>query len=59
MCVSVCVCVCVCLMFACEQNSSRTDVPIWTRFLLMVAYCTGSDPIEIGDLGSKVKVAVK
>ena len=24
----------------------------------MVAYCTGSNPIEIGDLGSKVKVTV-
>ena len=24
----------------------------------MVAFCTGSDPIEIGDLGSKVKVTV-
>ena len=24
----------------------------------MVAYNTGSDPIEIGDLGSKVKVTV-
>ena len=24
----------------------------------MVAFCTGSDPIEIGDLGSNVKVTV-
>ena len=24
----------------------------------MAAYCTGSDSIEIGDLGSKVKVTV-
>ena len=24
----------------------------------MAAYCTGSNPIEIGDLGSKVKVTV-
>ena len=34
--VSVCVCdgVCACLMFPCEQYSSRTDVPIWTRFSL-------------------------
>ena len=24
----------------------------------MVSYCTGSNPIEIGDLGSKVKVTV-
>ena len=25
-------------------------------FRKIVAYCTGSDPIEIGNLGSKVKV---
>ena len=38
-CVSVCLCVCVCVclcvrLFSCEQNSSRTDAPIWTRFSL-------------------------
>ena len=34
-CVFVCVCVCVCVRhFACEQNSRRTDAPIWTRFSL-------------------------
>ena len=34
-CLSVCVCVCVCVqLFSCEQNSSRTDAPIWTRFSL-------------------------
>ena len=26
------VCLSVCLMFSCEQNSSRMDEPIWTRF---------------------------
>ena len=52
-CLSVCVCVCVWL-FSCEQNSSRTDAPIWTRFSLNGC----SDPIEISDLGSKVKVTV-
>ena len=36
---SVCLCVCVCLSVclsgnSCEQNSSRTDAPIWTRFSL-------------------------
>ena len=37
---SVCLCVClsvclsVCPMFSYEQNSSRTDVPIWTQFSL-------------------------
>ena len=34
-CLSVCVCVCVCVrLFSCEQNSSRTNAPIWTRFSL-------------------------
>ena len=33
-CVCVCVSVCVCVQFPCEQNSSRTDAPIWTRFSL-------------------------
>ena len=32
-CVWVCVSVCV-SNFSCEQNSSRTDAPIWTRFSL-------------------------
>ena len=56
---SVClsVCVCVCPMFSCEQNSSRMDAPIWTQFSLNGSYSTGSNPIEIGDLGSKVTVA--
>ena len=34
---SVCLCVCVSVCVsnsACEQNSSRTDAPIWTRFSL-------------------------
>ena len=35
-CVYVCVCVsvCLCVQFSCEQNSSQTDAPIWTRFSL-------------------------
>ena len=35
--VSVCLSVCVCVFVsdsACEQNSSRTDAPIWTLFWL-------------------------
>ena len=32
-CVSVCVSVSLCVRL-CEQNSSRTDAPIWTRFSL-------------------------
>ena len=40
LCVCVCVClfvclsVCLCVRNSCEQNSSRTDAPIWTRFSL-------------------------
>ena len=35
LCVCLCVCLSVCLSgSACEQNSSRTDEPIWTRFSL-------------------------
>ena len=31
---SVCVSVCLCVRISCEQNSSRTDEPIWTQFSL-------------------------
>ena len=44
-----------------EQNSSQPDGSIWTRFFakwLLTVYRTGLDPIEFGDLGSKVKVTV-
>ena len=48
--------VCVCLSVS-KQNFSCTGGPIWTQFSLnLVAFCTGSDPIEIGDLGSKVEI---
>ena len=30
----VCVCVCLCVRNSCEQNSSRTDAPIWMQFSL-------------------------
>ena len=33
-CLCVCVCVCLCVRISCEQNSSWTDAPIWTRVLL-------------------------
>ena len=33
-CVCVCVCVCLCVRNSCEQNSSRTDAPIWMWFSL-------------------------
>ena len=43
-CLCVCLCVCVCVrLFSCEQNSSQTDEPIWTRFSL-----NGSFPHWLG-----------
>ena len=30
----LCLSVCMCVWISCEQNSSRTDAPIWTRFSL-------------------------
>ena len=60
--IAVCLCLCVCdsvCVSVGEQNSSGTDALIWTLFLLNgCLYCTGSDPIEIGDLWSKDKVTV-
>ena len=60
-CVSVSECVCLCVwanLSVSEQNSSWTEAPIWTRFLLNGCLPNVSDLIEIGDLGSKVKVTV-
>ena len=37
------------------SEQSQTDAPIWTQFSQIVAYRSGSDPIEIGDLGHGVK----
>ena len=51
------VCVCVCLS-VCEQNADQTATLILTRSSLSVAYSSCLNPIEIGDLGSKVKVTV-
>ena len=47
---SVCVSVCVCVCPAILVNKIPAE--------RMHRYCTGSDSIEIGDLGSKVKVTV-
>ena len=33
-CLSVCLSVCLCVRHSCEQNSSRTNAPIWMRFSL-------------------------
>ena len=56
-CVSVCVSVYV-SGTSCEQNASQSDALIWTQFLLNGCFPNGSDPIEFGDLGFKVKVTV-
>ena len=54
-------CVCVCLSVCPSVNK----MPIERRhrfgigFRKTVAYSTGSDPNEIGDFGSKVKVTMK
>ena len=48
-CVSVCMCVCVFVNKIQPNGCTNLDA---------VANCTGSDPIEIGDLGLKVKVTV-
>ena len=55
---SLCLCVCVCLS-VCEQNADQTATLILTRSTLNSCYCSRSNPIEIGDLRSKVKVTVK
>ena len=57
------VCLCVCLS-VCVRYFLVNKIPIERMnrfrrcFHYMVAYRTGSNPIEIGDLGSKVKVTV-
>ena len=65
--VCVCVCVCVCLyvcLSVCVSGFLVNKIPaervhrFGRGFRYMVAYRTGSDPIEFGDLGSKVKVTV-
>ena len=59
---SVCLCVCECLSVCPEILVNKIPAERMHRFgrgfCLMVAYCTGTNPIEIGDLGSKVKVTV-
>ena len=57
------VCVCVCLS-VCVYGSACVQIPAERMnqfehsFHLIIAYRTGWNPIEIGDLGSKVKVTV-
>ena len=57
--VCLCVCVCVCLSgFLVNKIPAERMHRFWRGFRQMVAYNTGSDPIEFGNLGSKVKVTV-
>ena len=59
---SLSVCVSVCMSVCPEILVNKIPAERMHRFgrgfRLMVAYRTGSNPIEIGDLGSKVKVTV-
>ena len=53
------VCVSVCVSgFLVNKIPAERMHRFGRGFRLMVAYRTGSNPIEIGDLGSKVKVTV-
>ena len=59
--VYLCVCVSVCLsvcLSVCEQIPIKPLHWFWRSLRLIVANCSSSNPIEIGDLGSKVKVTV-
>ena len=63
-CVYVCVCMYVCMSVCLSVCLSVKKIPakqmnqFGRGFRLIVAYHTGSNPIEIGDLGWKVKVTV-
>ena len=57
MCVCVCLSVCVSNFLVNKFLAERMH-RFGRGFRKMVAYNTGSDPIEFGDLGSKVKVTV-
>ena len=56
-CVSVCVCVCVSGILVNKISTERMH-RFGRGFRKMVAYRIGSIPIEIGDLGLKVKVTM-
>ena len=57
-CVSVCLCVCVCPALHVNKIPTEWIHRFGRGFCYTVAYRTDSDPIEIGDLGSKVKVTM-
>ena len=54
----VCVYVCVCPTLLVNKIPAEWMNRFGRGFCLMIAYRTGSNPIEIGDLGSKVNVTV-
>ena len=60
LCVCVClsVCVSVCLALLVNKIPVKRMYRFGRGFLYMAAYNTDSNPVEIGDLGSKVKVTV-
>ena len=51
-CVCVCLCVCVCPAILLNNIPAERMNRFGRGFRQMVAYCTGLNPIEIGDLGS-------
>ena len=54
----MCLCVCVCVRVSVNKISAEQMHRFGRGFRYTAAYRTGSDPIEIGDLGLKVKVTV-
>ena len=57
-CLCVCVCMCVCPAVLVNKIPAKRMHRFGRSFRYMAAYRTGSNSIEIGDLGSKVKVTV-
>ena len=49
----VCVCLSVCLLFSCEQNSSRTDEPIWTVFTKWLLIALAEALLQLVTLGQR------
>ena len=56
--VSECVCLCVCPTLLVNKFPAERMNRFGRGFREMVVHCTGPNPIDIGDLGSKVKVKV-
>ena len=58
LCLCVCVCVCVCVYPSVNKMPIERTHRFERGIRLTVAYSFCSDPIEIGDLGFKVKITV-